>query len=268
MLHNNFRNVFNFNFSGGIVLSDKSRVRETNLTISSQSLGNNVFLNQQTVVPITQRRRIILRAGYMQYSMTGAIHKGQSSDYIETESGDILIKDGIKYHNIDYENLDGVSLGYGRNQNMRPYSVIETFSSGWLTNTVTQIAFVGIESESFVNYIAKTDKMGTRVFQNVGRFYADFMYGVTNVSDITFFASNSDAINIDEEIGSETTTYTPIVGSNTGQLNVNNFGVRVGLEFKNNSPSKFLSWEDRDETTRLLSLGFILEGGILPGIRY
>ncbi len=266
-LETDYQNLFNFEVGLGYVLSDKSKVKEMNIALGTRAAGQFLIV-EASVVPVTQRRKTMLRFGYHQYTMASNMLIGQADDYFKTESGDIFVRDGIQYANIDYENLD-VPYRSSTHDQLGTYSTISDFSlSAWYANTTTQSLYVGFESEVITNYIANTEKYGTTAIQTLSRFYADVMLGRTLVSDLRFFDANLDATEYGDEFGDDVKDFTPVIGSGAGEVFINNLGLRLGIEIKGNAPTSLSKWENRTEKDRLFSNGYFFELGMFPGVGF
>lgn len=258
VLNQNFNSISSFELGAGLILSDKTASKNVMINLAQQQTGN-IIVNTVTSVETNVRKRVAVRGGYYRYSSTNELFAGLDADYILTTNGDQLYSDGIVYSDVNYDDLYGDIIG-------RDYTTFDQIGD-WLIDASTNSLYVGFELEYITNLIVETETYGKRSNQKAIKFYGDIFFGgKTEVKDFLFFESDPSATNIEEETGTNIVNYKLSVGENENQLPISNLGFRIGFESRGIAPSRFVKWEAKDETTRLLNFGNKFEAGYLPGI--
>ena len=259
IVNNEFKQFYNFEVSGGFVISDKTAKKNQIINLASQQTGN-IILNTVTSVKTNIRKRSTIRLGYSQFQSIVNLFPdfAGESDNLLTTSNDILHGSGIEYSGVNYDSLENIWT--------------DTYSNfhgigGWKTNMNVKAVFLGVETEYITNLLIETDKFGKRGTRGVTKLYADIFYGKTTIDDFLFFNSNLTAIESGDEIGTNIIAYSLQVGDGENQLKINDIGFRVGLDSYGITPTKFTSWEDSDEASRRFNFGYKAEIGIRPGIK-
>jgi len=254
-----FKPLSSFELGTGYVISDKSRTEKINIALASSQTGNLIITK---VIPIDhERRRVqIIRGGVMQYTSKYNLYQSAEGSFIEAN-------DGTRFHSfggISYTDVDYKPEQYNEDWDKTPVESPDSFGEkDWNTQFTGTTAYIGFSSSTIRNLVVKTD-YGIRGSRSKSTVYADLMVGLNlQVDPITFFTS--DTLN-PSNIGVTSKEF--IIdwnGSNAVQMIP--VGFRLGFEAQGIAPGKSRKFEDTESTSRLFSLKYKMEVGMLPGPR-
>lgn len=251
-----FSAFYNFEFGIGIIINTKTKKRRRVIQLANRDTDFS-FSNTTSRILTSERQRIIVRAGYYEYRNLINISESTDYQYVLTEKGDRLYYDGLQFNNIDYSSLEDNYKNYS-------YSKIP---GDWLSNITANSIYAGVEIE-LVNNIAiiLSKNLRRKANRRISRIYGDvFFNSKITAQSFEYFNSNPSATMYRDEVGTELTSYTAKIGNYKNEININNFGFRVGFERIGNTPTSFQKSEIF--FSKIYNLGYKLELGLLPGVK-
>jgi hypothetical protein len=259
---NNLKLTSVFEAGLGLVAGDKEKTVKEMINLSSVR-GVNVIVNTVSYVDTRIRRLMIIRGGIHGYKSPIDIASKLSEDeYLEASDGTQFYWDAIKYPDVNYPNLEGIT-DYNKG---RTGLQGDDGCTGWYTNMSIIGFYGGIATKKIRNMAIEAEGYGKRVKSNSVLLYFDVLYAPVKFDDIQFFGSNPSATVYGQEIGTSIKNY-DLTGTGKHNINVNNLGFRIGYDGGNLLPSKLISWEKRDELSTIANIGYKVEGGMRPGIK-
>lgn len=227
-------------------------------TYSSQYEGNVYYSNSWTSDKLKHRRLSAVRVGGIIYRSNFFLPKNES--IITTDGSVFTALDQYGYDSkgiVSYGSIDYDSLGNGNHQYSDINGRVRTISNFYGV-------YIGYASSDIVNRITYIKDYGTSGQTSYKTFYADLLIGKTLIKPFDFYLPNTDATIYGDEISSELGEFT--VDNEITSIKQNNFGFRLGWEYRVPLKSKFVEFERRNKIIEKPAyFTFYHEFGLYPG---
>ncbi|PLX07889.1 MAG: hypothetical protein C0596_09115 [Marinilabiliales bacterium] len=229
-------------------------------TYSSQYGGNVYYSNSWTSDKLKHRRLCAIRVGGITYRSNFFLPENET---LITTDGTEFITLGksaydspgiVKYANIEYSMLnDGNNSKKYSDVNGRVRTISDFYG-----------VYLGYASSDIVNRITFVKDYGTSGQTSYKTFYADILIGKTIIKPFDFYLPNANATVYGEEISSVLGEF--VVNQDATNIKQNNFGFRLGWEYRVPLKSKFVEFERRNKIIEKPAyFTFYHEFGLYPG---
>ncbi len=227
-------------------------------TYSTQQGGNVYYSNTWTSDKLKHRRLSSIRVGGISYRSNFILNQNDSLVTTDGTTFTALDQYGydsegyVSYGNIDYDALEN-SPGNYSNINGRVRTISDFYG-----------VYIGYASSDIVNRITYIKDYGVSGQTSYKTFYADILIGKTFIQPFDFYLPNTAATTYGNEVSSIMGEYK--VDNDATNIKQNNFGFRIGWEYRVPLKSKLESFENRNKIIEKPAyFTFFHELGMYPG---
>jgi len=228
-------------------------------TYTADDSGNIYFGTTWGNSEMKHRRLSAIRVGGIQYRSNFFLPRNSTLTTTDGTVFTAFAQSGynggglVSYGNIDYSSLEG--------GNGAQYSVIDG-----RIRTISDFYgfYIGYASSDIINKVVKVQNYNIGGYTSYKTFYVDLLIGKTIIKPFEFYLPDITATVYGDEISDQKDKFT--INQNSILTKQNNFGFRIGWEYRVPLKSRFETFEKRNKIIeRPAYFTFYHEFGLYPG---